>query len=155
MSGSAGFMEDVLKVEGGGCIPEPKIDQLKSKLTSLQRGKRELEQDIDERTSVSESLQKELDTLQTEACQLEKSHQEKEALCRKLQFQCEESEHESFRLAEENRKREELVARHRCEIQELKLKKRKIRVKFENHLHQLMEQHKKLYSVIKDSQQKQ
>ncbi|XP_054620416.1 synaptonemal complex central element protein 1 [Dunckerocampus dactyliophorus] len=155
MSDSAGFMEDVLKVEGGGDIPEPKIDQLKSKLTRLQQAKQTLEKDINERESLSESLQKELDTLRTEAYQLEKNHQEKEALCRKLRFQCEESEHESVRLAEENKKREELLARHRCEIQELKLKKRKMRVKFENHLHQLMEQHKKLYSIIKDSQQKQ
>ncbi|XP_061902900.1 synaptonemal complex central element protein 1-like isoform X1 [Entelurus aequoreus] len=135
---------------GGGLIQEP----LKNKLRRLQQGKCTVEDDINANNTIFESLLKELDTLQTQSFQLEITHQEKQELCQKLQFQCKESEQESVRLAEEIKKREELLAQLRCEIQDLKLKQRKQRMEFENHLHQLMEQHKKLYFVIKESQPK-
>uniref|UniRef100_A0A3P8SZ17 Uncharacterized protein n=1 Tax=Amphiprion percula TaxID=161767 RepID=A0A3P8SZ17_AMPPE len=48
----------------------------------------------------------------------------------------------------QNKKSEELLEQHRCEIQELKLKHRKQRMRFENQLHQLIEQHKNLHSVF-------
>ncbi|XP_077405056.1 uncharacterized protein LOC144037434 isoform X2 [Vanacampus margaritifer] len=75
-------------------------------------------------------------------------------LSQKLQFQCEESELESVRLAKQNKKSEELLAQCRYEIQELKLMRRKLRMKFENQLHQLIDQHKQLHAIIKDSQPK-
>ncbi|XP_029299833.1 kinesin-like protein KIN-14E [Cottoperca gobio] len=118
------------------------------KLRRLQQGKRALEEEIKEVKSVSDFLQKELATLQTEAYQLEGIHKEKEELCRKLQFQCEECEQDSVRHLNQNKKSEELLEQYRCEIQEFKLKHRKQRMKFENQLHQLIEQHKNLHSVF-------
>ncbi|XP_061902902.1 synaptonemal complex central element protein 1-like isoform X3 [Entelurus aequoreus] len=99
-------------------------EPLKNKLRRLQQGKCTVEDDINANNTIFESLLKELDTLQTQSFQLEITHQEKQELCQKLQFQCKESEQES------------------------------VRMEFENHLHQLMEQHKKLYFVIKESQPK-
>ncbi|XP_044192312.1 synaptonemal complex central element protein 1 isoform X2 [Thunnus albacares] len=149
-------IEDLIKVSplnGGG--DEPRVEQLMGKLVRLQKvtlcfiqGKRSLEEGIKDMKSVSDSLQKELATLQTEAYQLEGIHKENEELCRKLQFQCEESEQDSIRQVEQNKKSEELLEQYRCEIQGFKLKHRKLRMKFENQLHQLMEQHKNLQSIF-------
>uniref|UniRef100_A0A3Q0RPH2 Uncharacterized protein n=1 Tax=Amphilophus citrinellus TaxID=61819 RepID=A0A3Q0RPH2_AMPCI len=47
-----------------------------------------------------------------------------------------------------NKKSEELLEQYRYEIQELKLKHRKQRMKFENQLDQLIEQHKNLLYVF-------
>ncbi|XP_034747981.1 golgin subfamily B member 1 isoform X2 [Etheostoma cragini] len=128
MSELAGFnIEDMINFTpmngGGGMLQEPKVEQLMGKLRRLQQ-------------------------VQTEAYQLEGIHKEKEELCRKLQFQCEESEQDSSRQLKQNKKSEEQLEEYRCEIQELKLKHRKQRMKFENQLHQLIEQHKNLHSVF-------
>ncbi|XP_019727745.1 uncharacterized protein LOC109517115 isoform X2 [Hippocampus comes] len=145
MSDSAGFnTEDIIRAKAGGGTQEPKIEELKSKLESLQQGKKVLEEEIMERKSL----------MQTEAFQLERTHQERKELSQKLQLQCEESEREFVRLAEQNKKSDELLAQHRYEIQELKLKRRKLRLKFEDQLHQLIKQHNQLYAIIKDSQPK-
>ncbi|XP_076610685.1 synaptonemal complex central element protein 1 [Chaetodon auriga] len=111
-------------------------------------GKSVLEEEIKETKSVSDSLQRELTALQIEAYQLEEIHKEKEELCRKLQFQSEESEQDSTRQFKQNKKSDELLEQYKCEIQELKLKHRKLRMKFENQLHQLIEQHKNLHSIF-------
>ncbi|XP_044026726.1 uncharacterized protein si:ch211-199g17.9 isoform X2 [Siniperca chuatsi] len=159
MSESAGFnIDDLINVtllkEGEG-VQEPEVEQLMGKLRRLQQGKRALEEEIKEIKSVSDSLQKELETcvvvvftVQTEAYQLEGIHKEKEELYRKLQFQCEESEQDSARQLKQNKKSDELLEQYRCEIQEFKLKHRKQRMRFENQLHQLIEQHKNLHSVF-------
>ncbi|XP_038843041.1 uncharacterized protein si:ch211-199g17.9 [Salvelinus namaycush] len=65
-----------------------------------------------------------------------------------LQFQCEEMEQDSTRQQQLNRKSEDLIEQYRCQIQETKLKHRKHRMKFENQLQQLIEQHKNLHSVF-------
>ncbi|XP_037651156.1 synaptonemal complex central element protein 1 [Sebastes umbrosus] len=152
MNEPAGFnIEDLINatpLKGGGEMQEPKVEQMMGKLRRLQQGKRALEEEIKDIKSVSDSLQKELATLHTEAYQLEGIHKEKEELCRKLQFQCEESEQDSIRQLNQNKKSEELLEQYRCEIQEFKLKHRKQRMKFENQLHQLIEQHKNLHSVF-------
>ncbi|XP_056277002.1 synaptonemal complex central element protein 1, partial [Pseudoliparis swirei] len=114
----------------------------------LAAGKRALEEEIKEIKSSSDVLQKELITLQVEVYKLEGQQKEKEELCRKLQFQCEESEHDAVRHLKQNKNSEQLLEQHKCEIQELKLKHRKQRMKFENQLHQLIEQHKNLHSVF-------
>ncbi|KAM8841429.1 synaptonemal complex central element protein 1 isoform 3-T3 [Spinachia spinachia] len=134
-------------------------------------GKRVLEEGIKEIISVKDLLQNELTTLQTEAYKLEGIHKENEELCRKLQFQCEDSEQDVVRYLKQNKKIEELLDKYRCEIQELKLKHRKqryllvqivnvnvghflkrppcfCRMKFENQLYQLIEQHKNLRSLF-------
>ncbi|XP_051245774.1 synaptonemal complex central element protein 1 isoform X1 [Dicentrarchus labrax] len=152
MSDSAGFnIEELINVtalKGGGDMQELKVEQVMSKLRRLQQGKSILEEEIKEIKSVSDSLQKELSTLQTEAYRLEGIHKEKEELCMKLQFQCEESEHDSDRQLKQNKKSDELLEQHKCEIQEFKLKHRKQRMKFENQLNQLIDQHKNLHSVF-------
>ncbi|XP_045914182.1 synaptonemal complex central element protein 1 isoform X1 [Micropterus dolomieu] len=151
MSETAGLNIDdlvfcTLLKEGG--VHEPKVEQLMGKLRRLQQGKRALEEEIKEIKSVSDSLQQELETLQTEAYELEGIHKEKEEVCRKLQFQCEESEQDCARLLKQNRKSDELLEQYKCEIQEFKLKHRKQRMRFENQLYQLIEQHKNLHSVF-------
>ncbi|KAK0138593.1 Synaptonemal complex central element protein 1 [Merluccius polli] len=47
-----------------------------------------------------------------------------------------------------NKQSEEMLDQYRCQIQELKLKHRKLRMKFENQLHQLIEQHKNLLAIF-------
>ncbi|XP_035475895.2 synaptonemal complex central element protein 1 [Scophthalmus maximus] len=152
MSKLSGFnIEDMVNVTpliGGEATPEPKVDQLMSKLRRLQQGKRVLEEEIKDRKSVRDSLQEELATLQTEASELEEIYKEKEEFCRNLQFQCEESEQDSDRQLKQNKKSEELLEQYRCEIQEFKLKQRKQRMRFEKQLHQLIEQHKNLHSIF-------
>ncbi|XP_030268455.1 uncharacterized protein si:ch211-199g17.9 isoform X3 [Sparus aurata] len=127
MSDSAGFnIEDLINVpplKEDEDMREIKVDQMIGKLRRLQQ-------------------------VQNEACQLEGIHKEKEELCRKLQFQCEESEQDSARLLKQNKKSDELLEQYRCEIQEFKLKHRKQRMKFENQIHQLIEQHRNLHSVF-------
>ncbi|XP_077446416.1 synaptonemal complex central element protein 1 [Stigmatopora argus] len=139
-------------MEGEG-IHEPKIEQLRSKLIRLQQVKDNLEGEIMEKKLLSECLQKELAALETEAYELEVVHQENKRLMQKLEFRSEESERECLRLAEQNRNTKELLEQYRCEIQEFKLKSRKLRMKFENQLVQLIGQHKLLYSTIKDSEE--
>ncbi|XP_028287439.1 synaptonemal complex central element protein 1 isoform X2 [Parambassis ranga] len=112
------------------------------------RAKNTLESEIQEATSVRDSMQKELETLLNEVYSLEGIQQEKEELCQRLQFQCEESERNVVRQLNENKKSKELVEQYACEIQELKLKQRKQRMIFENQLYQLIDQHKKLNSVF-------
>ncbi|XP_026203739.1 SYCE1 domain-containing protein [Anabas testudineus] len=152
MSESAGInIEDLINaasLKSDVEVQEPRVEQLNSKLRRLQQGKRVLEAELKEIQSVSQALQEELATLQAEAYKLEGIHKEKEEIFRKLQFQCEESEQESARQLNQNKKSEELLEQYRCEIQELKLKQRKQRMKFENQLHQLIEQHKTLHSVF-------
>ncbi|XP_036948303.1 uncharacterized protein si:ch211-199g17.9 isoform X4 [Acanthopagrus latus] len=127
MSDSAGFnIEDLINVpplKEDEDMQEVKVDQMLGKLRRLQQ-------------------------VQNEAYQLEGIHKEKEELCRNLQFQCEESEQDSARLLKQNKKSDELLEQYRCEIQEFKLKHRKQRMKFENQLHQLIEQHRNLHSVF-------
>ncbi|XP_041740991.1 synaptonemal complex central element protein 1 isoform X2 [Coregonus clupeaformis] len=149
--GSSFNVEDVLRPsmkEGGHEDVEPKVEQLMNKLKKLQQGKRATEEEVKEAHSLRDSLQEELDALQTEAYQLEGVHKEKEELCRVLQFQCEEMEQDSTRQQQLNRKSEDLIEQYRCQIQETKLKHRKHRMKFENQLQQLIEQHKNLHSVF-------
>ncbi|XP_056256118.1 synaptonemal complex central element protein 1 [Seriola aureovittata] len=152
MSKLTGFnLEDMVNVtplKGGGETPEPKVEQLMSKLSRLQQGKKALEEELKDIKSVSDSLQKELETLQTEAYRLEEIHKEKEELCMNQQIHCEESEQDSARQLKQNEQSEELLEQYRCEIQEFKLKQRKQRMKFENQLHQLIEQHKNLHSMF-------
>nr|XP_046216728.1 synaptonemal complex central element protein 1 [Oncorhynchus gorbuscha] len=149
--GSSFNVEDVLRPstkEGGHEDVEPKVEQLMNKLKRLQQGKRAIEEEVKEAQSLRDSLQEELDALQTEAYQLEGVHKEKEESCMVLQFQCEEMEQDSTRQQQLNRKSEDLIEQYRCQIQETKLKHRKHRMKFENQLQQLIEQHKNLHSVF-------
>ncbi|XP_042361990.1 synaptonemal complex central element protein 1 isoform X2 [Plectropomus leopardus] len=151
MSEPAAFNIDLINIappDGEGGMQEPKVEQLMGKLRRLQQGKRALAEENKDIESVRDTLQKELTNLQTEAYQLEGNHKEKEELCRKLQFQLEESQKDSYRWLQQNKKSEKLLEQYRCEIQEFKLKQRKQRMKFENQLHQLIVQHKNLYSVF-------
>uniref|UniRef100_A0A669E2P8 Uncharacterized protein n=1 Tax=Oreochromis niloticus TaxID=8128 RepID=A0A669E2P8_ORENI len=53
-----------------------------------------------------------------------------------------------FRQLQLNKKSEQLLEQYRYEIQDLKLKHRKLRMRFENQLHQLIDQHKNLHYVF-------
>ncbi|XP_027892396.1 uncharacterized protein LOC114156256 isoform X3 [Xiphophorus couchianus] len=66
----------------------------------------------------------------------------------KLQLQCEDSEQDLNRQLKQNKTSEELLEHYRCEIEEVKLKHRKLRIRFENQLMQLIEQHKQLDYVF-------
>ncbi|XP_062342768.1 uncharacterized protein si:ch211-199g17.9 isoform X2 [Osmerus eperlanus] len=131
-----------------GANGKPKVEQLMTKLRMLQQGNRVLEDELKEAQSTNDSLQLELDTVQTKAYQLEGIHKETDESCRVLQFQCEEIEQDTNRHLQLNRKSEGLVEQYRCQIQEAKLKCRKQRMRFENQLQQLIEQHKSLHSVF-------
>ncbi|KAK5883654.1 hypothetical protein CesoFtcFv8_019957 [Champsocephalus esox] len=110
MSETTGFnigdLINVIPLNEGGGMHEPKVEQLMGKLRRLQQGKRILEEEIKEIKCVSDSSQKELASLQTEAYQLEGILKEKEELCRKLQFQSAESEQDSVRQLNQNRKKQ-------------------------------------------------
>ncbi|KAL0962061.1 hypothetical protein UPYG_G00335200 [Umbra pygmaea] len=149
--GSSFNFEDVLRSPmkyGGHEDVEPKVEHLTNKLRRLQQGKQALEEEVKKAQSLRDSLQEELDALQTQSYQLEGVQKEKEELCRILQFQCEELEQDSTRQRQQNRRCEEIIERFRCQIQETKLKQRKQRMKFENQVQQLMEQHKSLHSLF-------
>ncbi|XP_058474713.1 synaptonemal complex central element protein 1 isoform X2 [Solea solea] len=141
-------MLNVTPLEGVGQTQEPNVDQLLTKLRRFQQDKRILEEELEEVKSFSDSLRKELANLQTEAYQLEGIHMEREELCSKLQFQFEDLEQDSARQLNQSKKSQEMMEQYRCEIQEFKLKHRKQRMKFEQQLHQLIEQHKNLHSIF-------
>ncbi|TRY83248.1 hypothetical protein DNTS_032514 [Danionella cerebrum] len=97
-----------------------KPEGLFTKLKNLQQVKKTLEEEVKEILVVQRAKKEEEDALNGDAMmQLELNHQ-----------------------------REELVKHYGYKIQETKLKHRKIRMKFESQLHQLMEQHKNLSSVF-------
>ncbi|CAL8296940.1 unnamed protein product [Lota lota] len=129
-------------------MEEPKLEQLMVKLRKLQEDKLAFDGDVTEALSVHDALLDELANLQTEAYQLKGTHQDKKESCRVLQFQCRESEQDSARHLQLNKQSEEMLEQYRCQIQEFKLKHRKLRMKFENQLHQLIEQHKNLLTIF-------
>ncbi|KAJ7991645.1 hypothetical protein DPEC_G00286040 [Dallia pectoralis] len=148
--GSSFNVEDVLRPMNDGWDEHvaPKVEQLTNKLRRLQQGKQTLGGELKEAQSLRDSLQEELNAVQTEAYRLEAAHKEKEEFCRILKFQCEEMEQDSTRQQQLNRKSEDLIELYRCQIQETKLRHRKQRMKFENQLQQLIDQHKNLHSLF-------
>ncbi|XP_054910037.1 synaptonemal complex central element protein 1 [Poeciliopsis prolifica] len=134
--------------QGGGDLPEPKIEQLMVKLRMLQQEKRQLEEEVKGVQSVQDNLQKELADLQTEANELEGIHKDKKDTSSKLQLQCEDSEQDLNRQLKQNKMSEELLEQYKYKIEEVKLNHRKLRMRFENQLMQLIEQHKQLDYVF-------
>ncbi|XP_024150621.1 protein Daple isoform X1 [Oryzias melastigma] len=119
------------------------------KLRRLQKGNQTLEGEIKELKQTSDSLQNDLEALHSQSYQLEKVYKEKEVeLCRKVQFQCDKSEQDFERELKDHKMRKDLLEQNTCEIQEFKLKHRKLRMRFENQLQHLMEKHKKLHCVF-------
>ncbi|XP_022539015.2 synaptonemal complex central element protein 1 isoform X2 [Astyanax mexicanus] len=127
---------------------EPKIEELLKKLKKLQQAKLDLEEDVKEAYSLKNTLHDEEDALSIEVLKLQEMLNEKNETCRSLQLKCEDLEQESQRQFELKQQKEELAGQYGCQIQETKLRHRKIRMKFENHLQQLMGQHKNLYTVF-------
>uniref|UniRef100_A0A3B1KDD4 Si:ch211-199g17.9 n=1 Tax=Astyanax mexicanus TaxID=7994 RepID=A0A3B1KDD4_ASTMX len=122
---------------------EPKIEELLKKLKKLQQ-KLDLEEDVKEAYSLKNTLHDEEDA-SIEVLKLQEMLNEKNT-CRSLQLKCEDLEQESQQF-ELKQQKEELAGQYGCQIQETKLRHRKI-MKFENHLQQLMGQHKNLYTVF-------
>ncbi|XP_064876154.1 uncharacterized protein si:ch211-199g17.9 [Oncorhynchus nerka] len=92
-----------------------------------EQGKRAIEEEVKEAQSLRDSLQEELDAPPDQVkCVCVLVHRQQQL----------------------NRKSEDLIEQYRCQIQETKLKHRKHRMKFENQLQQLIEQHKNLHSVF-------
>lgn len=109
---------------------------------------RATEKDIKEMESVIGSLQEEQANLQTEAERLEGILEEQEELARKVQIQRELSEQACFRQEQEDKKKVEEVEQIRCQIEEIKFKHRKLRMKFESQLEEVIVEHKNLYKVF-------
>nr|XP_023659598.1 synaptonemal complex central element protein 1-like isoform X6 [Paramormyrops kingsleyae] len=128
---------------------EPKLEELKGKIRHLQQVKRTLEEDLREAQCLRDALQEEQDALCTAVHQLEITYKEKEESCKVLQYKCEELEFDLKREQQLSSETEDLVQQYTFQIQEMKLKHRKLRMKFEGELQQLMAQHKHLYSVYK------
>ncbi|XP_049889891.1 synaptonemal complex central element protein 1 isoform X2 [Epinephelus moara] len=86
--------------------------------------------------------------VQTEAERLEGILEEQEELARKVQIQQELSEQACFRQEKEDKKKVEEVEQIRCQIEEIKFKHRKLRMKFESQLEEVIVEHKNLYKVF-------
>ncbi|XP_033493820.1 uncharacterized protein LOC117264107 isoform X2 [Epinephelus lanceolatus] len=86
--------------------------------------------------------------VQTEAERLEGILEEQEELARKVQIQRELSEQACFRQEQEDKKKVEEVEQIRCQIEEIKFKHRKLRMKFESQLEEVIVEHKNLYKVF-------
>ncbi|KAI7798812.1 hypothetical protein IRJ41_015857, partial [Triplophysa rosa] len=127
---------------------ELKPDDLFIKLRTLQQAKNDLEYEVKETMLLRSAMKEEDDALTTEALQLEGTLNEKEELSRSLQLKCEDLQQETQRQLEQNHQKDELVKQYYFQIQETKLKHRKLRMKLENRLQQLMEQHKNLSTVF-------
>ncbi|KAJ8268137.1 hypothetical protein COCON_G00133090 [Conger conger] len=123
------------------------MEDLLEKIKEMQQGKQVLEEDLKQAQLLRKNLQKELDTLHAKQYQMEAIEKEKEESYKVLQFKCDELECEAKRLLQLNSKSEALIEQYTFQIQEARLKHRKQRMKFENQLQQLIEQHKNLYSV--------
>ncbi|XP_026087510.1 synaptonemal complex central element protein 1 isoform X1 [Carassius auratus] len=142
-------IEDIMKTpESPGRRAEPKPAELLIKLRKLQQAKKNLEDEVKEITLLRCTRKEEEDALTAEALQLEGTLNEKEELNRSLQLKCEDLQLEAQRQLEQNHQKEEAVKQCCFQIQETKLKHRKIRMKFENQLQHLMEQHKNLSNVF-------
>ncbi|XP_077051894.1 synaptonemal complex central element protein 1 [Siphateles boraxobius] len=142
-------IEDIIKTpKSPGQRTEPRPVELLIKLRNLQQAKKSLEDEVKETILFICARKEEEDTLTAEALQLEGTLNEKEELNRSMQLKCEDIQLEAQRQLEQNQQKEELVKQYCFQIQETKLKHRKIRMKFENQLHQLMEQHKNLSTVF-------
>ncbi|XP_067281982.1 synaptonemal complex central element protein 1 [Pseudorasbora parva] len=142
-------IEDIIKTPKSPVRrTEPKPAGLLIKLRNLQQAKKGLEDEVKETILLRCARKEEEDTLTAEALQLEGTLNEKEELKRSLQLKCEDIQLEAQRQLEQNHQKEELVKQYSFQIQETKLKHRKIRMKFENQLQQLIEQHKNLSTVF-------
>ncbi|XP_066547388.1 synaptonemal complex central element protein 1 [Amia ocellicauda] len=143
-------MDDILRIMKG-CQPvekvEPKMEDLMGKLRRMQKAKRALEEELKDAECLRKTLQEELDSLHKECTQMDERYKEKEEACKVQQFKCEELEVDANRQLEIHSKNKQLLAEYTFQIQETKLKHRKQRVKFENQLQQLMEQHKNMFSI--------
>ncbi|KAM9493989.1 synaptonemal complex central element protein 1 isoform 2-T2 [Clarias gariepinus] len=125
-----------------------KVEELLSELRKLQQVKLLLEDELKEAALLRNTLRDEDNALTAEIVKLQGVLNEKEETHRSLQFKCEELEQESQKQVELKQQKEDLVQQYRCQIQETKLRYRKIRIKFENQLQQLIGQHKHLYSMF-------
>ncbi|XP_029104313.1 synaptonemal complex central element protein 1 [Scleropages formosus] len=130
----------------GGPI-EPRVEELQGKLKELQRGRKELEEELQRSQTLRDTLEKEHEALCTEAYKLEVTRKEREDSYKTLKFAWEDVESDLKRQQQLNSKTKELIQQYTFHIQETKLKHRKLRMKFENQLQQLMDQHKHLASV--------
>ncbi|KTG45683.1 hypothetical protein cypCar_00000658 [Cyprinus carpio] len=143
-------IEDIINTpESPGRRAEPKPAELLIKLRKLQQAKRHFEDEVKETMLLRGARKEEEDALTAEALQLEGTLDEKEELNRSLQLKCEDLQLEAQRQLEQNHHLKEEALKQYCfQIQETKLKHRKIRMKFENQLQQLMEQHRNLSTVF-------
>ncbi|XP_055076699.1 synaptonemal complex central element protein 1 isoform X1 [Misgurnus anguillicaudatus] len=130
------------------CRTELKPEEVLVKLKKLQQAHKDLEDEVKETILLRNIMQQEDDILNAEALQLEGTLNEKEELNRSLQLKCEDLKQETQRQLEQNHQKDELVKQYCFQIQETKLKHRKLRMMFENQLQQLMEQHKNLSTVF-------
>ncbi|KAF7211172.1 synaptonemal complex central element protein 1 isoform X1 [Nothobranchius furzeri] len=141
-------MINLTTLKEGDLLQPPKVAQLTEILRKLQKGQATIKNEYEELKSAKEALLKELESLHTKAYELEGLVKDKRELITKLQLQCEDSEQECCRQLKKNKESKDLLEQRRCEIQEVRLKHRKLRMKFENQLQQLTEQFKQLHSVF-------
>ncbi|XP_049457855.1 synaptonemal complex central element protein 1 isoform X1 [Epinephelus fuscoguttatus] len=137
-----------IRLNGVEGMQEPEVEELVDKIRNTHEANRATEKDIKEMESVIGSLQEEQANLQTEAERLEAILEEQEELARKVQIQQELSEQACFRQEQEDKKKVEEVEQIRCQIEEIKFKHRKLRMKFESQLEEVIVEHKNLYKVF-------
>ncbi|XP_058234184.1 synaptonemal complex central element protein 1 [Hemibagrus wyckioides] len=115
-----------------------KIEELLSNLRKLQQVKLVLEEEVKKALVLRNTLRDEENALTAEVLKLQGILNEKEGI-----VNCTISKQSELR-----QQKEELVQQYCCQIQETKLRHRKIRMKFENQLLQLIGQHKNLYTMF-------
>ncbi|KAL4629384.1 synaptonemal complex central element protein 1-like isoform X2 [Arapaima gigas] len=130
-----------------GASVEPGLQGLQAKLTELLRGNKALAEELRQARACRDTLEKQHEALCAELYQLQGTRNQREDSCKILRFKCEELESDLKREQQLNSKTKELLQQHTFQIQETELKHRKLRMKFENQLQQLMDQHKHLSSV--------
>ncbi|XP_047663980.1 COP1-interactive protein 1 isoform X2 [Tachysurus fulvidraco] len=125
-----------------------KIEEMLSNLKKLQQVKLVLDEEVKEALLLKNTLHDEDNALTAEVLNLQGILNEKEEKLRSLQLKCVDLEQESQKQCELKQQKEELVQQYSCQIQETNLRLRKIRMKFENQLLQLIGQHKNLCTLF-------
>ncbi|XP_066530786.1 synaptonemal complex central element protein 1 isoform X4 [Hoplias malabaricus] len=122
-------VEDVLRLPNSSVKDkEPKIKTLLNELKTLQQAKLVLEEEVKEAVFFQSTLHNEEYALSNEVSKLQESLYEKEETYRALQLKCEDTVKESQTQFELKQQKEELVEQYSFQIQETKLRHRKIRL---------------------------
>ncbi|XP_062954253.1 synaptonemal complex central element protein 1-like [Cynocephalus volans] len=145
------LVEMVKRLQKGGSL-EPLVEVLINQINEVQEAKRKASEELGEARAVWEALQKELDTLHGEKVRLKEILSKKQETLRILRLHCQEKETEAQRKHSMLQECKERISALNSKIEEEKNKQRQLRLDFEEHLEDLMAQHKDLWEFHKPEQ---